>query len=135
MRTIKLENLEISTRVISKILGKLLDVGLQENFLQDSDFELDEAEGEFLGVCFEWLMREGLVHVTNISKSNSGVGFINAVLTSRGFLLMGQKIDISGESRTVADAVHEPAELGGSYSAIGDFLGGVHGGFTKSLSS
>ena len=130
-----MQNVEISARVIAAILHKLMEVGLQETLLDDRELGLDDEQRKFAGTCFDWLESEGIVRCKNTAHSAEGAAWIDPVLTSRGFAVLGTKLEYDGDTMTVAEFVETKRESGGNYSAIGDFLGGAFGGLIKSMGS
>jgi hypothetical protein len=82
-----------------------------------------------------WMLAEGLIRVANKSETIKGeLLLINAQLTSLGIGIVQAKVEDPdiGETieKTVARGNLEPA----AYTKIGSFVGGVLGGFTKSIS-
>ena len=130
-----MKNLETSAKVISSILAKLLENGLKESFLQSEDFGLSEDETLYLRTCFDWLADEGIVRWTNTSHSKDSSAWIDPVLTSRGFALLGSKLEFDGQQITVAEIVEQGKAVKGNYTVIGDFLGAAMGGLIKSIGS
>ena len=127
--------LEKNAVVISAILAKLLDIGISNEIVADTGFEVEEGLRSTIEPCMNWLANEGLVKWANTAHSLGGYAWIGPVLTSRGIAIMGARLDFDGQEVTVAEYVNEPRNLSGNYSAIGDFLGSALGGFTKSISS
>ncbi|MCO4824689.1 MAG: hypothetical protein KC451_07535 [Amylibacter sp.] len=130
-----MENLEISAKVISAILAKLLENGLQSSFIGDTDLGLEEGERRFAGPCFLWLEDEGLVRCINSSNTSESSAWADPVLTSRGFALLGTQLDYNGANITIAEAVEQKKTISGDYSKFGDFFGGALGGFIKSVAN
>ena len=130
-----MSNLDRSAKVISTILARLLENGLQESWLKDSDLDLPPDELVFVKTCFEWLVSEGLVRYQSDVGSDAGAAWINPVLTARGFAVLGTKLKFDGVELTVAEIVERKEAIGGSYSKIGEFLGAGLGGFIKSMGS
>lgn len=130
------DNLQKSEIVISKILQDLLQTGLQYGTaLEYKELDLpEEFEGFFVGCCL-WLLDEGIVRCTNYDQVRKGAPMVNPVITAHGFGLLGQKFVGGPEGEKVGQAVKKVAEGSASYSGIGDFVGGLLGGFTKSLGS
>ncbi|CTQ33933.1 hypothetical protein [Jannaschia rubra] len=128
-------NLQKSELVISKILQVLLEMGLQQgNVLQFDDVALpDEYEPFFDGCCL-WLLEEEIVRCTNMHQLLSGsVGMVNPMITSKGFALLDQPFAGTESKTRVGQAVKEVAGGQRNYAGIGDLVGGILGGFTKSL--
>ena len=130
-----MNNLEISAKVISAILAKLLQIGIQEYSLSTEDFKLETQEARFLRPCFDWLASEGLVSYANTAHTKDTSCWINPVLTSRGFAVLGSKMSFDGTEATLAEVVEPRTEISGNYTKIGDLLGSALGGFLKSIGS
>ena len=131
-----LSNLEKSEIVISKILQDLVETGLQYGTALEFD-ELnlsDDYEPFFVGCCL-WLLNEGIVRCTNEHQVISGAPMVNPVITAKGFTLLGQPFAKGEDGNRVGDAVKEVASGNRNYAGIGDFFGGLLGGFTKSIGS
>ena len=130
-----MDNLEKSEIVISKILSQLLEWGIQSADLQFHELELETEYQPFFFSCVEWLVDEGLIRTGKISKTMGGGGIvINPVLTTYGLSVLGRRLSNDGND-LLSDAVKEVATSKRSFSQAGDFVGGILGGLTKSLSS
>jgi hypothetical protein len=134
-------NLEKSEVVIAKILALLMEWGIQECTLNFEELDLDPDEfGSFFFPCVQWLVDEGVIRIRSSERYLSPIcgGIISApAITSRGLNLLGQKLNL-GEgptSETLSDRVQTVSNQGPNYSGIGDFFGGILGGFTKSMGS
>ena len=129
-----MDNLQKSEKVISLILNHLVELGLQRSMLTDETLTLDEELKPFLAQGCKWLIDEGIVRVDNLSESAGGaIALVNPTITAYGYQLLGQKALIGGHELVVGNAVKEISETNKSYSQLGDFVGGVFGGLTKSL--
>ncbi|RCW80807.1 hypothetical protein [Paracoccus lutimaris] len=130
-----MDNLQKSEAVIARILAYLAENGLQRSQLESETLALEDELSPFFTTCYEWLESEGIVRSSNISKTLSGHIYItNPVITAKGFQLLSQGVNLGGEEKSLGTAVKEVSS-GRSYSSIGDFVGGILGGFTKSISS
>mgnify|MGYP000480616667 CR=1 FL=1 len=130
-----LDNLQRSEIVISKILQDLVETGLQDGVaLQFEDLDLDNGFEPFFVGCCRWLLDEGIVRCTNEHQVLKGMPMVNPVITAKGFALLGQPFAGSVEGNRVGDAVKEVATGNRNYAGVGDFFGGLLGGFTKSIS-
>ena len=130
-------NLQKSETVISKILEFLLELGLQEGSrLAFEDLDLPEDYGPIFNGCCVWLLEEGIIRCSNSSQTmGGGVTMFSPMITSRGFALLDQPFVIGDEKMRVGQAVKEVAGGQKNYAGIGDFVGGLLGGFTKSMGS
>ena len=131
-----MNNLEKSAVVITKILARLAETGLQGSTLQQTSLDLDDELRVFFPVCFKWLQSEGLVRAANVKEFfNNDLAAVNPVLTARGFQMLGQELEFRGKTTNLEMALKDAARDSISVSSVGDFLGGLWGGFTKSLGS
>ncbi|MCG3266735.1 hypothetical protein [Yoonia sp. I 8.24] len=127
--------LEKNAAVISVILAKLLDIGINDDFVDDTDIDVDNDLRDMVKPCMEWLANEGLVRWANTAHSSSGATWVGPVLTSRGIAIMGARLEVDGQTVTIAEYVTHPSKTKGSFTVIGDFLGSALGGYTKSMMS
>ncbi|MEX2517831.1 MAG: hypothetical protein WD969_00705 [Paracoccaceae bacterium] len=122
--------------MIACLLQKLMETGIQHRNLGFEDMGFSQDYREFFVPCLEWLVAEGVVRAGNIRKAMAVTRAAPApVLTSLGFTLMGRQVRLGEETMTVGQAVKQVSEERRSFSQAGDFVGGLLGGFTKSLSS
>lgn len=131
-----MDNLQRSEIVISKILQDLVETGLQYGTaLEFEELGLGEEFEPFFTGCCLWLLDEGIVRCTNEGQVLHGVPMVNPVITAKGFALLGQPFVQGDEGNRVGDAVKEIARGNRNYAGLGDFFGGLLGGFTKSIGS
>ena len=131
-------NLQKSELVISRILKHLLDHGLQQGTqLIFDDLDLPQDYGSIYNGCCVWLIEEGIIRCTNTSQAIGGgnLGMISPMITAKGFALLDQPLVVGDDEIRVGQAVKEVAGGQINYAGIGDFIGGVLGGFTKSMGS
>ena len=130
-------NLQKSETVIARILEFLLELGLQDGShlaFEDLDFP-DDYHDTFNGCCM-WLLEEGIIRCTNYSQANiGGITMLSPMITSKGFALLDQPLVIEDQKISVGQAVKDVAGGQKNYAGIGDFVGGLLGGFTKSIGS
>ena len=131
-----MDDLQKSELVISKILSLVISWGIQSSDLKFEELELDQSYKTFFIPCVRWLCDEGVLRALKIHTLAGGGGIItNPVLTSYDMNLMGETIQLGNEAEKMATAVGKVSSGERSYSQTGDFLGGLLGGFTKSLGS
>ena len=124
--------------VIAKILQLAIDHGLSHWFLSFADLELDDSHATFFYPALRWLEEEGLIRVGEYGRTMGGLAegsVANVHLTSFGMYLLGRSLDVGGRKVTLGEEVKRVSEGHRSFSSIGDFVGGVLGGFTKSMGS
>ncbi|WP_414897011.1 hypothetical protein [Rhodovulum sp. YEN HP10] len=133
-----MENLEKSEIVISKILSLLMEWGIRECELEFEELELDDEFRFFFFPCIEWLTDEGVIRTGEIHGELGGTGcgsVMNPVLTSYGLNVLGTRIQLGETEEKLSDAVKKVSAGSRSYAQFGDFVGGLLGGFTKSIGS
>ena len=131
-----MDNLQKSEKVIAVILDHLLKLGLQESDLDENTLQLDDNLKPFLTQCLKWLISEGVVRVENYHDAKDGVFFAyNPSITSYGCQILGTSLELNGGTQKLGNALREVASTEKSYSQVGDFFGGLLGGFTKSIGS
>lgn len=130
-------NLQKSELVISKVLELLFDFGLQQGTrLSFEDLDLPKEYGPIYNGCCTWLIEEGIIRCANTSQSMGGnLSMISPMITSNGFALLDQPFVIGDEQMRVSQAVKEVSGGQKNYAGIGDLVGGLLGGFTKSMGS
>ncbi|RXV59243.1 hypothetical protein C6W92_15505 [Roseovarius sp. A46] len=130
-------NLQKSELVISKILERLLDLGLQQGTrLSFEDLDLPKEHAPIYNGCCAWLIEEGVIRCSNKSQALAGnLVMVSPMITSRGFALLDQPFVVDDDKMRVGQAVKEVADGQRNYAGIGDFVGGLLGGFTKSMGS
>lgn len=136
----EISDLEKSEIVIARILNLVMEWGLQECSLQFEELELDEEYATFFFPCIDWLMAEGILRAKEVILYSSattvaGGEVIWPQLTSYGFRVLGAEINLGENTQTLASAVEVVSKTKRSYAPLGDFLGGLLGGFTKSMNS
>lgn len=130
-------NLQKSELVVSRVLEHLLNQGLQQGTrISFTDLNLPENYEAIFNGCCLWLIDEGIIRCSNKSQSMGGnLTLFSPMITAKGFAFLDQSFWVSGNKMLVGQAVKEVASGQVSYSGIGDFLGGILGGFTKSMGS
>lgn len=133
-----MDAIERSNVVLAKVLNLAMEHCLSHWNLSFDDLGLDEQYETFFYPCVEWLEAEGLIRVGEYARTMGGLAngsIINVSLTSRGMALLGAKFTVNGETETVSEAVKKTTQGGGETYRIGEIIGGVLGGFTKTLGS
>ena len=131
-----MDAMEKTNLVIAKILQLAMDHGVSHWSLTFEDLELSEDFRTFFFPCVEWLEAEGLIRVGSYQRTLGGLanGSIeNIILTSRGMAVLGSQIEIAGTVQPLSNAVDEVSRGKVDYHRIGDAIGGLLGGLTKSL--
>lgn len=139
-------NLEAQSAIVAAILRELLRAGITRSQLSVDQFRKDirevgypepaDFEGLFTDIMI-WLKDEGVIRFGTISDDGRGGDlFFDVVITGHGMNLLGKSIDaLNGAS--AADAIMEIKDKNASASQLvklGGLIGGVIGGFTKSVS-
>lgn len=131
-----MEALERTNLVLAKILDLAMTNGISHWSLEFSDMGLEEGCAPFFFPCIRWLEREGLIHVDDYATTLGGLASgsaENIALTSRGFAILGQSIEINGGREQLSTTVRKVSEGSVDYHRIGDAIGGAIGGILKSL--
>ena len=124
--------------VLAKILQLALENGIRYWSLSFAELELESDYEDYFFPCVQWLEAEGLIRFDDLGQTMGGPaeGSVdNISLTSRGMAVLGQKIEIDGVQESIASAVKKVSAGSVNYHGIGDAIGGVLGGFVKSLGS
>lgn len=123
--------------IVAKILSRLAENGTSKCTVDvpyiDPENTLEIDKKAFLD-ALDWLESEGLIRC---GRGWLGlVGRDDCVLTSYGFAVLGQPFGKGKEPATVEEeAARIDRSNGLDGGKVGDFLGGLIGGFTKSISS
>jgi hypothetical protein len=129
-------NLAKSELVLARILSLLMEHGLKGSTLTFGSLNLDSDYEPYFKTCFLWLLDEGLVRSrTNLESISSVFHAYDPVLTAKGFSFLGSHLQVDNGQVSLAKIVEDKASSTGMYTGVGDFLGGLFGGFTKSISS
>jgi hypothetical protein len=130
------DDVQRSEAMVAIILHFLMTRGIQSGGVGIRELNTSEELKAFFPACMSWLKAEGLIRFSRV-KQYSGLGFVffDPCLTSRGFALMDARFDYGNRKLTIGQAVEEVSEGGNSFSKLGDFVGGILGGLTKSLGS
>jgi hypothetical protein len=130
-----MDDLEKSERTISLILAYMVPHGVRRVKFTVDDLSLgqDREDIDLFVDALVWLSSEGIIRYDSIFSSPIGVS--DCVVTAYGYSLLGQILRIGGSEQSVGGAIKKVSEGKASYSNLGDFFGGLLGGFTKSLGS
>lgn len=129
-------NMEKSELVIAKILSLLMDWGGKETQLEFEELELGEDFAQFFFPCVNWLIAEGVIRTGKIvcfSSWHEKGKILTPSITAAGMAILGGSISIGESQERLGDVVKKVSNRGANYTGIGDFFGGMLGGFTKSL--
>jgi hypothetical protein len=133
---LKLENLMRGQTIIAQVLAYIFEQGFDTEQLHAGTLGLSEEDNRTFDSTVTWLIDEGIIRVANISHPMvGGITLLRPVITAHGFSILGQPLTIGGAQSTVADGVVQASKGKLDYSALGDFVGGLLGGFTKSVGS
>ena len=127
-----------SELMIAKILSLLMEWGIQESELRFEELDLDDKFRPFFFPCIQWLVSEGVIRTGNLHQflDGPGAGLVSRpVLTSYGMKILGLTLQLGDQDMPMSTAIAEVSKNGKSYSQVGDFFGGLLGGFTKSVGS
>ncbi len=127
---------EQSALMIAKLVALLAGNGVQTTVLSTMEFigAPEKAnDHQPLIDTIKWLEAEGVIRKsTGYSGDVMGDTIFELVLTSRGFWLLDQKLT---DDLTLGAAIGKVNGNRNALGGLGDLVGGVLGGFTKSMSS
>lgn len=122
-----------STTMVARLVDLLAENGLAKTEVASRDFlptNADQEQIQLFADIVKWLQDEGVVRDDGSYSDGHGGVVFDLVLTSRGFWLLEQKF--SGDL-TLGSAISKVARNEPMTGGIGDFVGGILGGFTKSI--
>ncbi len=122
--------------VLAKILNLALINGVKHWSLSFSDLALETEYEPHFYPCISWLEAEGLIRVGEYARTMGGIasGSVEDIsLSSRGMAILGQGVEINGTQELISSAVKKVSGGQVDYHPIGDAIGGIMGGFTKSF--
>ena len=131
-----MDALERTNLMLAKILEMAMNNGVSHWSLTFEDLKLGEEFETHFYPCIEWLEAEGLIRVGTYSRALGGLakgGVRNISLSARGMAVLSQNVEIDGSKVPISNAVKKVSAGGVNYHSIGDAIGGVLGGFVKSL--
>ena len=122
--------------LVAKIVKCLAQNGVRSVELQTTDFfpTADQLSIDDFMETIRWLRQEGIVRTDEIPRFlfNHPNMKVRCVLTAFGFALLDQKFR---NADNLGQAIEKVNASGVGYSNIGDLIGGILGGFTKSIGS
>ena len=124
--------------VLAKVLDLAISKGVAHWSLSFSDLDLGDEYATHFYPCVKWLEAEGLIRVGQYARTMGGIsnGSVeNVALTSQGMAILGQSIDVNGEQEQLSSAIKKVSEGRVDYSRVMDAIGGLVGGFIKSVSN
>ena len=131
-----MSGLEQSEILVAKLVAKLADNGVAPTETRAGDYfeQVDREKVKLFIHLIDWLLSEGVIRRVREPKGDGfgRVWFHKIVLTSRGFQLLASQFS---PDLTLSQAVRKANAAGGNYSGLGDFLGGLLGGFSKSVAN
>ncbi len=132
-----MSGLERSVSLLAKLIARLEANGVIVATFSPIDFfgkDVSNDDALLFESLIQWLLLEGIIR-KNREPVGDGFGFIythHLVLTALGYRLLAGK---HSANLSLSQTVAKINESGGSYSSLGDFVGSVLGGFTKSIGS
>jgi len=127
---------EQSVLLISRLLDRLAENGVVADNLSTYDlFNPPPSDADvqlYLGTI-KWLEAEGVIRTDGGCQGGRDNELVyEIVLTSRGFSLLERRLT---NNLTLGGAIQKLARSESGLAGLGDLIGGVLGGFTKSVSS
>ena len=129
------ENPRKSEIAVVRTLYKLLETGLQQSDLGVEKLGLDEEFEPFFETSVIWLIDEKIIRDHFIRSLDRRGRLTEPVTTAYGCGLLRQSIIGSNDKKTNRELVAKISLSPSSYSSLGDFIGSLPGGFTKTLNS
>jgi hypothetical protein len=120
--------------VMGRIIAKFVSGGLTPHDIDSRGVEsfLDTPEDkEVFEAVIVWMLDEGIIRAKKMNQTMDGTLFLAAAqLTAKGLAIVKQPLP-GGD--TIEKRVQ--SQTGGNqfWSSIGDLVGGIAGGFTKSI--
>jgi hypothetical protein len=138
------QELAAQNQVVAAMLREMLKLGVKRTEWGTEDFSVAMADAGYAEFEHDslfndlmlWLQAEGIIRFS--SSYDDGVGgsnYCDCVLTGHGMNVLQTRSSILG-GRTPAQALmdRDTGAQAGQYVRLGGLLGGVIGGFTKSIS-
>jgi hypothetical protein len=125
---------EKSERMVAAIISRLAKNGVVRVDFEIRDLDQEDLieERELFVDAFIWLENEGVVWSNTKHRFLlGGATAMGFTLTSYGYRLLNSRFE---GDLTLNRAVERVVDTRKSYSGAGDFIGGILGGFTKSIS-
>jgi len=130
--------LELSEKIVADVLVKLFEHGLTGiDIKRPSDITDTEVDSEKFMSIMNWLKSEKLIYFDFIDTSHMqgrSAIYRRTVFTIHGFASMGHEFGVI-KNLTIGQAAKKVSEDGSNFASAGDFVGGLLGGFTKSIST
>lgn len=123
-----------SAKMISRIFTILEPRGVSQTNIDHETLEIKSSDKDdmiLFGDTMMWLSKEGLIHHKFSQRRHS---FRECTLSAKAYGILGYGIDFDGESITMQQASKRIEARGVSAASAGDFMGGLAGGFYKSIS-
>jgi hypothetical protein len=123
--------------LVARVIAKFVSTGLSVHDIDSRGAEqflgAPVSQEDFIAVL-RWMLKENLIHSDSVNEAGRGavLNIGRAQLSAKGLAVVRQKLP-AGD--TIEKRI-EKADAGGKdWSGIGDLIGGIAGGFYKSLGS
>ncbi|WP_090732807.1 hypothetical protein [Paracoccus homiensis] len=133
------ESLARSEEMVARIVAHLAPYGVQRTTFGSKELGYESGnETRLLFIdAMNWLQNEGVVFSSEKIKFMNGtsegeVYALRFVLTSKGYKLLSSRFN---GDLTLGQAITKVNASGEGYANLGDLVGGLLGGFTKSMGS
>lgn len=134
-------NLDAQSQIIGAVLNRLLQSGVARISLSIDEFSEDlkkagypdkfDANDLFVDIAV-WLSAEGIVRYGGLSEGTNGEAVVDDChITAKGIHLLNSKLEVLG-GKSAAEVLSSDSPS--NHVKIGSLIGGILGGFTKSIS-
>lgn len=131
-----MSRLDASRVIVAEIISSLEENGVIPSEIHVSDFrpKYTLEDSRLFASAVSWLAAESVIRLRGkpIADTDDDTLHYEVVLTSFGFSALARQL--SG-NLTLREQLKEAREGQRTWSGVGDLLGGVLGGFTKSISN
>ncbi|MCT4333671.1 hypothetical protein MU516_12425 [Paracoccus sp. YLB-12] len=131
-----MSRLDDSKTIIARIIANLEDNGVIATALHVSDFYSDYTSEDALlfSSAISWLAAENVIRFRGepIPDDADDTNHYSAVLTSFGFLALERELS---SALTLRDQLKEARAGARNWASVGDLVGGILGGFSKTISN
>jgi hypothetical protein len=132
--------IEYHYQTIGRIIVHLVEKGLMRVDLESSDvFDImterwgdEDVVIQTFADVVHWMNDEGIIRIRTVQGFDHGFCFSGVQLTAKGLAIIGVRQESNGDSiKKIVES--KPGLDSAAYGKIGELVGGLLGGFTKSM--